>query len=236
MRRLTIEEAQSFSGGVSPFFNLQDDGDYAEVIILADTLDDLPIFGVHDVEYDNRTVKVACLRNEGECPLCRAGKKARAIIELPLLVGEELKIFERGITFSNIIASTCRRYKPLAKYIFELERIGKKGDMKTTYNLTKIGEQAINSYKELVKDEDIENLILSIIRNWTVDDMNYYIETGKNPLEDAKNNSFVARTRQNKTDNIVVSPRRLITQSNSSVIEDKDEGEGEGEGKDGTVF
>ena len=156
MAKLSSQEFENFSGGASSnnFFKLADHGDKAIVRFMHEGLDDISKYAIHDIKVDGRDREVGCLKAPGQpsstCPLCACGKDGisnpSAKLYLELLVYEtdkqgnptgntSLQIWERGKTWSQKLISLCNRYKPLCDYVFEIERIGKKGSRETIYEV-----------------------------------------------------------------------------------------------------
>lgn len=198
MPRITFEQSSQY-GGTGFWFSLADDGAYAEAIILAEKLDDVPIFALHDVEAGNSSVRVNCLREAGgsvnECPLCAAGHRPIVKLFLPILIDNQIRIWERGKTFYPKLKSLFRRYPEIFKCTFEIERIGEKGSTGTQYDFHFISEDKnVKSLDDLLQDMSEEDLkILDILgtalQDWSDKEMEEYIATGKNPNDKSKNSS-----------------------------------------------
>lgn len=205
MPRINFDAADKYSNSNGKYYlKLTNDGDYEEVTLLADTVDDIPIYAVHKVEVNGFVVKVNCLRAPDEdkhvCPLCAAGKPSDVSVELLLYTADgEVKVFERGKKFIPKIQHWAKRYPLLCKPVFEVVRIGKAGDMQTTYEFEAVGNGKITSWKELVDEEQIQSVLDAVIRNWSVEDMRAYLSTGNDPKSDNsvvrknKNSEFRAR-------------------------------------------
>lgn len=152
MAKISLNKAGQYSvqGNTSEFFTLKDDGDIAEVRFLYEEADgsDMDFYLVHVIEIgegkNKRRKYISCLAVDEEgrmhrddCPLCKAGMKTQEKLFLQLYdeTDGKLKIWERGKTFVPKIVSFLNRYGALVSRGFEIERKGKKGDMKTTYEL-----------------------------------------------------------------------------------------------------
>lgn len=145
MAKININDAGKFTeSGNSEFFTLKDDGDVATVRFLYEDENgaDIDYFLVHEVEIDSKKRYVSCTavddeghKNPEDCPLCMAGKRAQEKLFLQLYdeTDGKLKIWERGKNFVSKIVTYINRYKSLVTVAIEIERKGKKGDTKTTY-------------------------------------------------------------------------------------------------------
>lgn len=219
-KRLTVEQASQLSSNV--YLALSDDGDYVEIRLLVDNMDDVPIFGIHEVDIGgNQKRKVICLKSvDGHCPLCKEGNKPVPRIELPVLVDNDIRIFERGMSFVNVLKSAARKYKILSSQYFELERIGRKGDVNTTYLLTSTGvDKEVKSYKDLATNEEIENVLKQVLSEWTEDDMEYYIDNGTDPHESSSTHSTPIKRRSSHREE-EPQPRRRVSTRKDDVEEE----------------
>lgn len=205
MAKIQFEDANFYqtTTGYS-FFNLADNGDTAKVQFLLDDQRDIEVYANHRIETSNGFKVVNCLRNPNDpisnCPLCAVRHKIEIQLYLKLIdkTDNMLKIWTRGKTFYDKIATLSRRYKPLASHIFEIERIGKKGDMKTTYDFYEIGQDSnIKSKDDLLKNytrDEINalNILGSIILDLTYEELEYYVKNGDlytNDIKSTNNNA-----------------------------------------------
>lgn len=190
MPRINFEDSEKY-GGSGYWFTLADDGDTVEVMVLLEDLESLPIYAIHQVELNGITTSVDCLRGPNDsidkCPLCKNGHKATVQMYIPLLVGNQVKLWSRGKTFYSKIKSLFRRYPELYKHTFEVERIGEKGDNGTTYEFHFLStDKSIGSLDTLLSElsqDEVEKLeVVGVaILDWSEDEMWEYVETGKDP-------------------------------------------------------
>ena len=52
--------------------------------------------------------------------------------------------WERGVSFKRTLTTLCEKYYPLRDEVFQIERIGAKGDPNTTYDLLNVTEDYVN--------------------------------------------------------------------------------------------
>lgn len=127
------------SGG-NDFFTLVNDKDTAIVRFLHTEADfEAPgkvWFIVHEVTINGKKRWVNC-EEESDCPLCRAGNYAKFRLFLQLIDKRDgkQKIWERGRNFVSKLTGIMERKGPLYNRPYEIERVGKKGDSDTDYNL-----------------------------------------------------------------------------------------------------
>lgn len=190
MARFRPDEVDNYKPtGTGTFFGLANDKDYETVRLMYNTTDDVEMFSVHEIEVNGQTHWVDCLRTYDQpvdcCPLCAAGNKLRVKMWVPLYIENtgEVKIWERGKTFLSKLESAARRFSPLASNIFEIERNGKKGDRDTTYELIYIKTDD----KKLEELPEAPQILGSIVKELTVEEMNAYLQTGKVPFNNENN-------------------------------------------------
>lgn len=147
MARFKMEEADNYGTSGSNFFSLKEDRESARVRFLINDINDLFGVSVHEVDDNGNKYDVECLRTYNEpvdnCPLCAAGKTLKAKLFIPIYNEDEQKVqvWSRGKTYFDKMSGLCSRYgNPLVAQAFDIERHGKKGDQKTTYEIYPVGQ------------------------------------------------------------------------------------------------
>lgn len=192
--RININDTSKYeSEGI--YLKLTDDGDYDTVTIMADKVEDIPIYAVHRIEANGRFFKVSCLREADDglevCPLCASGKNPASIsVELILHTANGLKVFERGKKFISKLQHWAKRHPLLCKPVFEIMRIGKTGDMQTTYEFEVVGDNGkIKSWTELADEDEVQRILERAVKEWSYEDMERFLATGKDPSGNDKSSS-----------------------------------------------
>lgn len=209
--KINWKEIDNYSDSTgTDFFTLSGDGDSAIVRIVAKNMDDVCIVPVHEqILVDNVERKVSCLRTPkgdiDECPFCKAGKRVSVKMYLELLVYEQDKygeltgkvhyqIWERGKKYISKIAALCSRYaskKPLWDMLFEITRIGEKGDTSTTYEIFPITDTEMYNKCAI----DIDSLpepfepVGTIVLDKNFEEMEYYVHKNKFPESESREQS-----------------------------------------------
>lgn len=120
------------------FFSLENDKDSAAVRFLVgdELVAEKDWFVVHQVEVNGKKRWVQCTE-EATCPLCLSGNKPQLKLFIQLVDARDgkVKTWERGQTFIPKLTGLMNKYGPLHLRTFEIQRFGKKGDPKTTYEL-----------------------------------------------------------------------------------------------------
>lgn len=191
MPRISKEQMDDYNtGGI--YLSLKDDKDTAQCKILAESVDDIPIYAVHQVKIDGVDREVSCLREKGDplevCPLCAAKDKVKIKIYIPLLTDDGVKVWVRGKTFYGKLDGIARRNQPFYAWNFEIERNGKAGDQGTTYEIYPLGDdESIEKFDDVLdslSEEEYtqyQNFLSKVVNEWTQEQMDYYLSTGRDP-------------------------------------------------------
>lgn len=191
MPRISKEQMDDYNtGGI--YLSLKDDKDTCQCKILAESVDDIPIYAVHQVKIDGVDREVSCLREKGDplevCPLCAAKDKVKIKIYIPLLTDDGVKVWVRGKTFYGKLDGIARRNQPFYAWNFEIERNGKAGDQSTTYEIYPLGDdESIEKFDDVLdslSEEEYaqyQNFLSKVVNEWTEEQMDYYLSTGRDP-------------------------------------------------------
>lgn len=177
----------------SEWLKLVDNGDVARVQFLYRDYTDLDTFACHRVMVGDKERYVSCKRNYDEpldaCPFCEHGLPVRPVMMLSMYDHEDgkVKIWERGKTFIKKMQALFNRYPDLENHVFEIERHGKKGDNKTTYDIYPMPEVEPMDVSQVERPEFLGNFIL----DKTPNEMQYYLDTNAFPeTSDGKQNDY----------------------------------------------
>lgn len=191
MGRVSFNDAENYGGNGGGFFSLKNDKDTARVRFLLDGVKDLDniTYAVHKIKLNNTDRYVSCLRNYSDpmdkCPLCATGSKVQLRFFVPLYNEDvqDVQIWDRGKNFANKLSSLMSRYgekTPLVSHLFDIERIGKAGDMKTTYETYEVEEDGT-----MLEDlPEAPEVLGGIVLDKTEDEINYFLDEGEFPPED----------------------------------------------------
>ena len=193
MGRVNFADVNNYgnNNGGAGFFSLKNDKDVARVRFMLENEDDLNniAYAVHRVKIGDSERNVSCLRAYNEpvskCPFCQDLGPSTLKFYIPLYNedDEEVQMWERGKTFASKLSGIMSRYgskTPLVNHIFEIERNGEKGDMKTTYEAYEVDKDET----VLADLPEIPEVIGRYILDKSEDDMNYYLEEDEFPPEE----------------------------------------------------
>ena len=206
MPKISVADVSKYSsgGGGAGFFRLKDDGDTASIRFMLTSEEDLNdcVYVVHEVKVgENEYPKpVNCLREYdapvSDCPFCAEGIPTSTKLVLPLydVEDESVKIWTRGRTFIAKMTSLCSRYKDLVSHTFDIERVGAKGDQKTSYEIYETGQddtqlEDLPEIPEILGDR--------FVLDKSAEDMEFYLEAHEFPPED--NDDDPPRRRRSKS-------------------------------------
>ena len=167
MSRITIREAETLSENSQKgyqWFQLKNDHDVKRVRLLINSIDDIDAFVVHSVEINGRNRWINCTRNNEAEPLdnciyCKNGDKARVRVFLQLQDVEtgELLIWDRSPQIIQILRGVVKRINgPIYQTVIEVERVGKAGDPRTTYQFYPVDRNERLRLEDLIKPLNIE--------------------------------------------------------------------------------
>lgn len=190
MGTFRFDEAEKYGGhGGAGYLSLKKDGDIARVRFMYNGIDDVEGYAVHQVEIDGRKRYVNCKRKYNDpidaCPFCRERMPQLAKLFIPVYDVDEdkVKIWERGKKFFAKISSICSRYannNALVAQVFEIERNGEAGSTQTTYEVYPIDKPDNTTLEDL---PEFEGVMGGVVLDKSVDDMEYYLESGQFPPE-----------------------------------------------------
>lgn len=226
MPRISREQMDDYNtGGI--YLSLKDDKDTVQCKILAESVDDIPIYAVHQVKIDGVDREVSCLREKGDplevCPLCAAKDKVKIKIYIPLLTDDGVKVWVRGKTFYGKLDGISRRNQPFYAWNFEIERNGKAGDQGTTYEIYPIDDdQSIEKFSDVLdslSDEEYQqyqNFLSKVVNEWTEEQMDYYLSTGRDPNAEEPQARRGSRRAPTETNIPNRSPSKRVISSSSN--------------------
>lgn len=196
MPKITFEESEKYRSGGS-FFGLQDNGDVAQVQFLIDNERDIEVYATHRVDTGNGVQTVNCLREPGasmsDCPLCQAKHGVSIGVYVKLLHEGKLLVWSRGKSMYDKFKNLCRRFKPLASHVIEIERNGKKGDVNTSYDFYDIETvKNVKSKDDILADfskEEIASVEIlgNVIKDYTFEQLEDFLRTGSFENGDGEN-------------------------------------------------
>lgn len=144
MGRLSVSDVEMkypSQGEKIPYFSLKNDRETKQIRFLYNTINDIYLDVVHDININNRTQSVQCLNSDGAnpnaCPLCAHGHNQIVKLYIPVLdlSDNKVKYWTRSRSFIAQLQGLAARNNPISGVVVEVMRIGAPRDPKTQYVL-----------------------------------------------------------------------------------------------------
>lgn len=191
-------------------FMLRNDKDYADVIFLYRSADDVLIADGHYINTPDYTGYVHCL-GKG-CPACGKGIRVQHKLFIPLynITSGQVEFWDRNARFENqLINDVFSRYPNPSDFVFRIKRNGVSGDINTTYEITAVAKNTVKSYNEILAENKIimPDYFSNVIKEMDMGEM----YTALNTSSDAANNSMPSGSMPDYH----VTPRGSVNRSNA---------------------
>lgn len=158
----------------SNLFLLRDDGDYADVVFLYQSVDDAMVVDTHYIKSAEYSGYVQCCGRN--CPACAKGIKVQSKLFIPLynIFENKVEIWDRGIRFSNqFLRDVFNHYPNPSEFVFRITRHGVAGSMDTQYSIMNVGRNAGYSYDSIIEAHNVKfpDIYYEICKNYSVADL-----------------------------------------------------------------
>lgn len=134
----SIEEFES-QQSTSIKFNLKNDKDSADVVLLLQKYSDLKVIDIHYVQFPDYRGYVKCL--DDNCPLCKVGKELRSRIFIPIydIQSNTVKFWDRPVAFADELKKQVfNNYANPSEVVYTITRNGEKGNFETSYTFVAV--------------------------------------------------------------------------------------------------
>lgn len=141
------------------FFTLPNDNDYADVIFLYRSTDDVLVADVHYISSKSYNGYAHCLGDN--CPACNyptktgRGIRRQSEIFIPLfnITKNKVEFWDRTTRFEQVLHdSVFKNYPNPSEYVFRITRHGLPRDPATRYEVRAISRNANYPYEQILKD------------------------------------------------------------------------------------
>ena len=132
-------------------FRLQNDQDYADVIFLYQSADDVLIGDVHYIKSGDYSGYVHCAGRG--CPACSKGIRTQTKLFVPLynLSANEIQFFDRSNKFEpQLFTDVLSKFPNPSEYVFRITRHGVAGSVDTTYSIIAIAANTVMPYPDIL--------------------------------------------------------------------------------------
>uniref|UniRef100_UPI002639E7F8 hypothetical protein n=1 Tax=uncultured Duncaniella sp. TaxID=2768039 RepID=UPI002639E7F8 len=149
-KKVSDYNSQRFDG----LFVLRNDGDYADVVFLYQSVDDVLVADTHYLKTNGYSGYVHCCGTG--CPACNKNIRVQTKLFIPLYnitAGNVLQFWDRGVRFeSQLQQDVFSKFANPSQYVFRIIRHGMANDMNTTYEIMVAGQNNYKSYDQILAD------------------------------------------------------------------------------------
>ena len=144
------------------FFVLRNDLDFADVVFLYKSYEDMMVCDAHYLKTSGYEGYVQCCMDDyKQCPACSYGelgiqKQSKLIIPMFNLTKNALEFWDRNVTFENVMnQSVFKNYPNPSEFVFRVTRHGQPRDTNTRYEITAQGRNVSYPYEKILADYNI---------------------------------------------------------------------------------
>ena len=131
-------------------FRLTNDGDYADVVFLYRSQDDVMVADTHYLKSAEYNGYVHC--NGRGCPACGKGIRIQTKLFVPMynFTDNEIQFWDRTMTFEpQLMKDVFKNYPNPSEYVFRITRHGEPRDVNTRYAIEVIGMNKTHSFDKI---------------------------------------------------------------------------------------
>lgn len=133
------------------WFVLRDDKDYADVIFLYRSYEDVLVADAHYIKSDEYSGYVHCCGRS--CPACGKTIRVQQKLFIPVynIATDEILFWDRSFRFERQLSDDVfSKYPDPCNYVFRITRNGASGDLNTTYSIQAVGTNKVLSYEAIL--------------------------------------------------------------------------------------
>lgn len=138
-------------------FVLKNDGDFADVIFLYQSVKDVLVADVHYIKSADYSGYVHC--NGKGCPVCAKGVRVQTKLFVPVynITEGEIQFWDRSTSFEpQLYTDVFSKYPNPSEFVFRITRHGFLRDINTTYQIIAIGNNIAKSYVEILSEKSAQ--------------------------------------------------------------------------------
>lgn len=137
-------------------FHLDNDGDYADVIIMYQTSKDALIGDMHYIKSSEYSGYVHCLGRG--CPVCARSIRIQTKLFIPFfnIEDNEIQFFDRSNYFQpQLFNDVFSKYPNPSEYVFRVTRHGAAGSTDTKYSFTAIARNTVKTFDQICSEQHV---------------------------------------------------------------------------------
>ena len=151
-KKITDYNEEKYGG----LFVLKDDKEYADVILLYRSINDVLIADTHYIKSPEYSGYVHC--TDKASPALAKGIRVQTKLFIPLynLSTKRIEFWDRNVRFENVLNSQVfsKVVDPI-NYVFRITRNGAAGDVNTTYQFELVGKNNMVTYNAILEQEGV---------------------------------------------------------------------------------
>ena len=164
------------------WFLLRDDGDYADVIFLYQSTDDVLVADTHYIKSSDYSGYVHCCGRG--CPACNKNIRVQSKLFIPMfnITDKEVQFWDRSTRFEyQLMKDVFEKYPNPSEIVFRITRHGEAGSMDTRYEISARARNNIYSYEKLLSENSIAfpDSYNSICKEYTTDELYDVLNSGE---------------------------------------------------------
>lgn len=139
------------------FFLLRNDGDYADVIFLYQSTEDVLVADVHYIKSADYSGYVHCC-GKG-CPACAKNIRTQTKLFIPIynIEKDKIQFFDRTMRFEpQLQHDVFEQFPNPSDYVFRITRHGAAGSVDTTYEIQAVGKNNFKSYAQILVEQNAQ--------------------------------------------------------------------------------
>lgn len=138
------------------FFTLVNDGNYADVIFLYQSKNDVLVADAHYIKSADYSGYVHCCGSG--CPACAKGIRTQGKLFIPMynLTEKKIQFWDRTTKFeAKLMNDVFDKFPNPSEYVFRITRHGVAGDVNTTYEIKAVYNNPDLPYAKILADASI---------------------------------------------------------------------------------
>lgn len=171
-------------------FRLQNDQDYADVIFLYQSADDVLIGDVHYIKSGDYSGYVHCAGRG--CPACAKNIRTQTKLFIPLynVTDGEVQFFDRSNKFEpQLFSDVLSKFPNPSEYVFRITRHGVANSVDTKYSIIAVGTNSVLPYEQILNTNNIQfpDYYEHICKGVDVSTMNAWLNSANSATSSAYN-------------------------------------------------
>ena len=162
-------------------FRLINDGEYADVVFLYQSMKDMLVAQAHYVKSSEYSGYVHCC--EAGCPACSKNIRVQTKLFVPVynIKKDAIEFWDRTIKFEpQLEKDVFSRFPNPSEFVFRITRHGVPNDINTVYSIEAVGKNTLGSYQSILEkfSAKMPDYYSNIIRDVSVPELASMLQGG----------------------------------------------------------